>query len=146
MAPRRRGGTANAAQQPKRPAAAPPSSRTSSSTKGPAKPRALSPRARRWLVLALPLTVAGFAAGVAGMLILLNPGHPLASTRFGTSWRVVLSKNLFVQPFLFNFGAIASVAVAARLVEDRRAALLRRLPAAGGGGGGGREQPRRRGA
>lgn len=121
MAPKKRSATATQ-QQPKRPAAS-AATAPSASTKAPAPPRALSPRMRLFLLLALPLTIAGFAAGVGGMLILLDPEHPLASTRFGTTWRVILTKNLFVQPFLFNFGAIASVAVAARLVEDRRAAL-----------------------
>lgn len=131
MAPQKRGAkAAQQQQQPKRTAAA-PSSNTTTTKKAPAPPRLLSPRSRLLLLtLALPLTIAGFAAGAAGMLILLDPSHPLASSRFGTAWRVILTKNLFVQPFLFNFGAIASVAVAARLVEDRRAALLHAVPAA----------------
>jgi hypothetical protein len=70
--------------------------------------------------------MAGFLVGFAGMVVLVGPQDlPLvADSAFSRAWRDLLAKNLFFQPFLFNFGAIASVACVMRLAEDRRAALL----------------------
>jgi hypothetical protein len=104
------------------PAASSSSAKKPSSTP-PARP--LTPRARLLLLIAFPLALAGFAVGGAGMVVLAAPeGAPAwlsPDSAFASAWRSVLAKNMFVQPFLFNFGAIASLGCAMRLAEGRRA-------------------------
>jgi hypothetical protein len=120
---------------PKRP---PQASTATTATRSP--PRRLHPRSRLLVALMLPLSAAAFLLGCAGMAVLLGPQDAslvpsflAPGSPFASAWRTVLSKNAFVQPFLFNFGAIASVACAMRLAEDRRAAIAER-------GGGARRQ------
>lgn len=113
-------------------------------TSAASAPRPLDPRSRLLLSLLLPLSAAAFVLGVAGMAVLLGnddnaslvPSFLAPGSPFATAWRSLLAKNAFIQPFLFNFGAIASVASAARLAEDRRAAL--------GARGGARQQQQRK--
>lgn len=121
MAPKRQ-------PQPTAPKAAAPSPTAAAKPKPP-PPRPLTPRARLLLLLLLPLSIAGFCVGCAGMLVLMDLPL-LAGSAFATAWRALLAKNLFFQPFFFNFGAIASIACVARLVEGRRAALLLEAAAA----------------
>jgi hypothetical protein len=121
----------------KAPKAAATPSGSSGATKPPASPaRPLTPRARLLLMLALPLCVAGFTLGAAGLVVLIAPdGAPewlSPDSSFAAHWRVVLHKNMFVQPFLFNFGAIATLGCAMRLAEGFKADQQQAAAAAGG--------------